>query len=554
MLIRKWQWTVLAFVTSVGFFLWVTPFTFLNSEPATGGDTSSHFYSLWVLMNHGLRAWSPGNLMGEPILLHYFPGPFLVMAFIGLFSKIGFAFNVGTILPVATFPFTVWVGLRGMGYRISVCFLGLAASLVALFHESNSMWGGNAVSLLAGQFAHLYALNFLMLTIGALGWELRTGKKYYLSAILLSAVAVCHSYVFMFAPLVLFSFWIAYPYQTKKERFWYLFKVGVGSLLASAWFTIPQISNNPWVTKAPITWYFAKGGLELIPMEFALLLSGILIFLPYLTYQAGAGVLNKGRLIRECLFWLVPVAGCAIMFFILPKIGLVDVRVVPQAHIFLAIFTAIVIGIALEYWPTRDLALMTFSLCVLLGVLTKREISNYPHWVRWNYGGWKSKEKFPQAQHVFDFVRGDFSQPRLANEHNPDLGQTGSPRVFELLPYFANRASMESLYAEATHTAYITTDIQGRISKSPSCPIRNVPCPTLDTATLPAKMRLIGLQDLILMTPEAISAVTKSGNFSKIYANDMFKIYRLNEPISLVEALSKKPILIEPADWQKKIS
>lgn len=540
-----------AFLLALGFFFYVTPFTYLNTEQATGGDTGSHFYSLWVLLKYGLRAYSPGNLMGEPILLHYFPGPFMVMGFLSIFMPIGMAFNIGTILPVATLPFTAWVALRGLGYRMSTCFLALAALFVVQFHEANSMWGGNANSLLAGQFAHHYALNFLLLAIGALGWELRTGKKYYISAFLLSFVAVSHSYVYMFAPLVMLSFWLFRNEQTGHQRVVYLFKVGVISLLASAWFTIPQIANSSWVTRAPLTWVFARGGLEMIPLELAFLFGSLLLFLPFFAYQAGAKKLELRLLLRETLFWLLPVLGCVGMFFVLPLIGLVDIRVVPQAHVFLALYTVVIIAMAFENWPRRDRWIMTGAVCILFFVLTYREIANYPHWVRWNYSGWQAKDKFKEAQSVFDFLKGDFSQPRIANEHNADLGSTGSPRVFELMPYYARRATMESLYAEATHTAFITTDIQGRISKFPSCPIRNVPCPTLDTNSLVAKMKMIGLRDLILLTPEAIAAVTKSGPFEKVFSTELFKIYRLQEPVSLVDVLSDKPVWIGKSDWQE---
>jgi hypothetical protein len=243
--------------------------------------------------------------------------------------------------------------------------------------------------------------------------------------------------------------------------------------------------------------------------------------------------------------------GCAGLFFILPSLGLVDVRVIPQAHLFLALFTAIILAMAYENWPARDLTLMTTALVFLFIMLAHKQIYNYPHWVRWNYGGWKSKEKYNRAEEVFQFLAGNFSQNRIANEHHPDLGQTGSPRVFELMPMNAHRATMESLYVEATHTAYITTDIQGRISKSPSCPIRNVPCPTLETKSLSQKMQLIGLQDLILMTPEAIDAVNRSaGKFTKIFSNDMFKIYQLQDKVNLVEVLAYQPILIRDLDWQ----
>ena len=56
-----------------------------NTEPATGGDTGSHLWPVVALREYGLahfnfRPWNPGNYMGEPLLVHYFPLPFILMA------------------------------------------------------------------------------------------------------------------------------------------------------------------------------------------------------------------------------------------------------------------------------------------------------------------------------------------------------------------------------------------------------------------------------------------------------------------------------------------
>jgi hypothetical protein len=89
------QYWIFIIVVYVGFISFITPTTVWNTKPATGGDTGSHFYPLWVLVNESLphwqiRTWNPGNLMGEPHLLHYFPGPFLLMAFLSIFMPLGF--------------------------------------------------------------------------------------------------------------------------------------------------------------------------------------------------------------------------------------------------------------------------------------------------------------------------------------------------------------------------------------------------------------------------------------------------------------------------------
>ena len=153
---KFWIFTIVVFV---GFISFITPVAVWNSKPATGGDTGSHFYPLWVLVKESLphwqiRSWNPGNLMGEPHLLHYFPGPFLVMAFLSIFMPLGLAFNFGTLLPLVAFPLSLAFALSKLGSSYAFRIAAVAASFLVLFNESYSMWGGNATSLLAGQYAH----------------------------------------------------------------------------------------------------------------------------------------------------------------------------------------------------------------------------------------------------------------------------------------------------------------------------------------------------------------------------------------------------------------
>lgn len=137
---KLWNENLLGLCTLlfVGFIFYLTPNSIWNDEPATGGDTGSHFYSLWVLVNQALphfqiRTWNPGNLMGEPLLLHYFPAPFLLMAFLSLFMPLGLAFNLGTILPLFSFPMSLSFALSRLGYSGRFVLAGVAASFLSHF-------------------------------------------------------------------------------------------------------------------------------------------------------------------------------------------------------------------------------------------------------------------------------------------------------------------------------------------------------------------------------------------------------------------------------------
>ncbi len=526
----------------------LTPQNVFNTEPATGGDTGSHFYPLYALVKHGLpnlslRVWNPGNLMGEPLLLHYFPGPYLIMAFLSLFMPLGLAFNLGTIAPLFAFPVCVMAGLKGLGYKLHTALLAALVSFVYVFNESHSMWGANAQSLLAGQFAHMYGIDFLFLLIGMIGWELRSERKYFLSSFLVMAIAVTHTYVFLLIPFFFLSFVVAFPFGLWKQRLKYLFWVGLFGFLLGLWFIVPQLLNATWTLRIPIKWAFTNVWKETVPVSlkiFAYLYGPLLLVLAFLSWKK---IIAWKTLLNECAFWMIPVAASLGMFFFFPAIGLADIRAVPQIQHILVLFTAILFGMILERAKNQILWSVTILMVPLAFWWTQKNMTNYPHWVRWNYSSWTSKEKFKEVQSIVSQVKGSFSDPRMANEHHETLNEAGTPRVWELLPYFAKRSTMESLYVEATFTAPLVQWVQGRISLHPSCPARGEwVCPTLNFVGLEDPLKVLGVRDLILTTPEAFKQAESNSAFQLTAQSKNFHVYSIKEPMSLVELVKVEPI------------
>ena len=79
-LLKFLQWSEpgldLLFLAGISvFFISLLPAEAFGVLPATGGDTGSHFWPLYVLVNYGIpegliKNWNPGNLAGEPHFVH----------------------------------------------------------------------------------------------------------------------------------------------------------------------------------------------------------------------------------------------------------------------------------------------------------------------------------------------------------------------------------------------------------------------------------------------------------------------------------------------------
>ena len=163
---------------------YLRPSLLLLPTVTAGGDTPCHYPTfVWFyerLLPHGrLHGWYPGAYLGQPLLLYYFPLPFLAMSAIAPFVGLPAAFKLGTVLGVFLLPLLTYAALRLMGFGFPAPLLGAAASLVFLFCEENPIWGGTLASTLAGEFAYMLGLGLALLFLGlayraySRGWSWR---------------------------------------------------------------------------------------------------------------------------------------------------------------------------------------------------------------------------------------------------------------------------------------------------------------------------------------------------------------------------------------------
>ncbi len=541
---------------SLGVFFYYAPIDILNHEPATGGDTGSHYWPLVTLVKEGLphwhvRVWNPGNLGGEPHLTHYFPLPYLLMAFLSLFMPLATAFNVGTILPVAIFPLSVYACFRLWKIRFPIPALATVASLAFLYNESFSMWGGNALSTLAGQFAHIYAYCFFLVGLGAMGAALAKKRFPWLATFSFAAVLISHFYVALFLPIVYLCFLIFERTEDFRARLKKLFLSGIGALFLSAWFVIPMLHNSKWNTAFGLKW---SGG-KLLQEAFPELFWPFAVATALLLLLFAALRLRRANPERE---WTVlfPLAISVFVigigyYFVFPPLGLVDIRVLPTLQLFLCLLAAVLVGLGLRRFLSAPWSwFIVIPLSVVIVWWTTLQIRNFPFWMKWNYSSWSAKGAYKDLMQLSDQVRGDFSQPRIIYENSDLSNAVGSMRVFEMLPYFAGRSTMESVYMQATVLAPAAFYLQALISKTPSCPFPNYTCTSFDVSRVKNYLSLMGISDLILISPEVRSQADQSSFLTKQGQYGIWNLYHSSIPSLLVDVLKIQPQWAEAPDFK----
>ncbi|MDD2307951.1 MAG: 6-pyruvoyl-tetrahydropterin synthase-related protein [Desulfuromonadaceae bacterium] len=547
---------------------------FLNSpNTPTGGDAASHVLYAWeygrsLLFSGKILPWMPEVFAGFPFLSYYFPLPFIVIA--TLSKCIGFApaFKWGSFAAALLLPGAVHVaGRRWFALPWPAAILGAMGAFAFLLHEQNSIWGGNLLSLLSGEFAYSYGVLFALLACFAWARAGEVQGGWIIAALLEAATGFSHGFTLLvvgFSTLLLLV-----ETGNLRRTVWMLLR---GHLLAfcllGGWLwpmlemhgiTIPNDASFPmsrWSEIFPLSLcpvYLA--GVAALP--FCLLNLRLRDSISPL--QARAMRYLAGSAALACLGFL---AG--------DQIGLANIRFFPMVWLFCAIICGWLVGFAVAGMGEKNLpssapsghllpvgegennplshrervangrvrgktvlaAQTLLTLALTLGMLgwLAQSVQTAPHWALWNHAGLESKPQWHNLSRLFPAMRGSLWSPRMVFEHDPANSDIGSTRTLEALPMFiGGRPVLEGLYMESALVGPAVYQLQSELSAQPSSPLVRFPSGALDPDFAAEHMRFMHADTVLLRSKAAQSAVEKCGLFQKVAEAPPFALYRLRE-------------------------
>src|SRR5688572_27256058 len=224
---------------------------------AAGGDTPCHVpTAAWMkdelLPRWRLHGWYPGAYLGHPLLLYYFPLPFLIMAALSPVVGLPVAFKLGTVGGVFLLPLSAYACFRLMGFRFPGPLLAAAAAYVFLFVEDNPIWGGTIASTLAGEFSYTYGTAFALVFLGMAYRAHARGHSAWGPAAALVVTAFAHGYAVLWAGLAasFFLFGARRPWRTLG----WLAAVGGLAFALVAFFLVPLLGDWGWTTPYDDPW------------------------------------------------------------------------------------------------------------------------------------------------------------------------------------------------------------------------------------------------------------------------------------------------------------
>lgn len=563
----------------IAYVLWLLPYSLVSQGPATGGDMGSHFWPLQALMEYGipegrLRMWNPGNLAGEPYFLQYFPLPYFVMAALALVMPLGAAFSVGTILPVIAFPLSVYLALRILRLPFPAPLLGVAFSEIFLFNESYSMWGGNSLSTLSGQFAHGYALNLFIIALALFAREFAARRLPVRGIVTSVAIGLSHAYVFLGVPFLLLTPLVS-SRRNWKLRACHAVVAGSFIILLLLWFIVPMLGNTPWTTDFAYRWGSGQILSEAFPRHFLLFFAaGLCSAIALLTRRGQSRTLAIG----VSFLFAVPALGFVVLYFAFPYLSLIDIRALPQVSLLALILSGALCGLAIRQFFLRTAVFLAITSVAVSLWCVDLHVQQFPVWADWNYSGWRTKPLSEPLEKLSAELKGNFSEGRVAYEHNTANQAAGTERVFEMLPYFANRATMESVYHYASLLSPAAFHLQAEISATPSCPFSQYECPKRNFTRAVEHARLVGVEQFILVSDETKNMARAAAGMKEGKSFGPWTIFTLIEKPAMVEVPSTtlypashrywngrfdvrervsgkkeiKPVEVSPSDWKER--
>ncbi|HEX9757600.1 MAG TPA: 6-pyruvoyl-tetrahydropterin synthase-related protein [Nitrospiria bacterium] len=555
----------------LSFLLIIFAFLFTYFDPkllflktiVTGGDTASHYYTAQYLREELLPkgkiiGWLPGNYAGFPLFQFYFPLPFVIAVILSLFVSLEIAFKITTVLGIFLLPISAYFSFKLMKFSFPIPIFGALVTLPFLFMEANSMWGGNILSTLAGEFSYSLGFSLSILFIGSMYNGIKSQQHVLRNAILIALTGFSHGYTLLFAGLASLFFLITTEKFFKKLG--YLIKVhSLGFCLMGLWI-LPLLFNLPNTTRYNFVWVI-NSLFEVLPV----------ILIPFVVISVSGRLLDWGFLfwrlkgtsqslnlifqsfidkmdLRIYYFWFCVLVG-AVFYLIAYRVNVVDIRFLPFLQIFLVLLAAIEFGKFIQ----RLRAPWIFAPVLLIAILlwVDHHSVKVKDWVNWNYSGFEKKHSWPVFNGINQFIAGGVSDPRVVYEHASAHNSMGTLRAFESIPLFSGRSTLEGIYMQSSITSPFVFYIQSEISKEKSCPLPDYGCSTLNLEKGIEHLKLFNVKDFIVRSEEVKSQIKKYPEFSLNKRIGQYEIYELTSNENrYVVSLSIEPVLYETKKWK----
>ena len=226
------------------------PELILRNNTPTGGDMGAHVYGPaylrdFLLPHFRLTGWSNDWYSGFPMYRFYMVVPAIAVLLIDLVLPYGIALKIVAVLGILALPVCTWLFGKFAKFVFPIPELLTLASVVFLYDESFTIYGGNIASTMAGEFSFSISLSLAVLGFGLLirAFEEHRGKM--LTALVVALSALSHGIVllFVFGGVVL----LAVVWYNRRSTITAA-TISITAVLLSAFWVLPFLIGHAYMT------------------------------------------------------------------------------------------------------------------------------------------------------------------------------------------------------------------------------------------------------------------------------------------------------------------
>ena len=508
----------------------------------TGGDSASWYQVALhlkedLLPKGRLFGWNLDNYFGYNNLLHYFVFPFFLIIALSTIVPLTIALKIISFIGILATPLAIYWSLKKLAYKNPVPLLGAWASIYFLFHEHFSIFGGNVLSTLAGEFCFSIAFALFILFLGNFTYGIQHRSRVISNSILLTLIGLSHAFVFFSAVLV--PVYYLLRKSTFRKHLPYIILVYFIAFLLMAFWSLPMLADREFTSPIKMIWNFHSWQQFTKELgRFTIVMSVIAISL------LGFRKLRT----QHTLFYLYMLASSVFLYFIATSLKIPDIRFFPVWMFFSILLAIDLISLAIKNSLRPILARRLAVTCAILigGSIIYSPTHESPDWFFWNYSGYESKNAFQNGtlDDIVLILKGGNTRGRIAFEHVDNNSEFGSDRIFENLPLFANRPTTEGIHYASGYLSKTITAMTGEYSlRSGGAEPIIISHP--DVQRLREHFRLFNLTQIIVKSSEIKQMLRSSEDFELVGYAGNYEIFELTNYIPhYVEMLPHRPAFV----------
>jgi len=513
---------------------------FLANTPS-GGDMGAHVlipaYLRDTLLPSGrLLGWSMDWYAGFPMLYFYFPLPALVIVLLDLLLPYGVAFKLVTVAGLVGLAPASYYFARSMGFARPVALVGGIAGSTFIFMETFSIFGGNTLSTLAGEYSFSWSFALSLVYLGMVLRNTREGRGFTVgSGVVLALTALCHIITTLVVVVASLPLLLRRKGPSAVVGAW-----GLGFALAAFW-AVPLVLRVGY--SSDMGWHPVSDLWQVFPRDLWPML--------VLATAGAAWAVARRMVVSPALTLIVfPLVG----FFVIRYAGwtkLYNARLLPYWYYAVFLFAGLFAGLALVevvrrlrwrpggVWSVAVLGATVFMVVSAVG------IQKTPAWAQWNYTGYEGKPVYAEYRGILKLV--DTLPPgRVMWEANNEMNKYGTPMALMLFPYWSEgHPSMEGLLFESSLTTPFHFLNAAEVSQAPSNPVGGLRYHGLDFARAVPHLALYDVAYYVSYTERAATAAETYG-LELLGESAPFKVFALPES-ELVDVASYQPAVWDGA-------